>query len=94
MQETMLFHAVTRLHPKSSAHEGAGDDTLFNQVHYTVTGALDVERLQNSWQYVLQLNASLRTGFVFEGLKQPQQIVRQHLTFPFVFNDLSNFSAE
>ncbi|MDC0601770.1 condensation domain-containing protein [Aliiglaciecola sp.] len=94
MQETMLFHAVTRLHPKSSAHEGAGDDTLFNQVHYSVTGALDVERLQNSWQYVLQLNASLRTGFVFEGLKQPQQIVRQHLTFPFVFNDLSNFSAE
>lgn len=92
MQETMLFHAVTRLHGTPLLNVKNSDDTLFNQVHFTVNGPLDVQRLQNSWQQVLQLNASLRTGFVYEGLKQPQQIVRQNLTSPFNYHDLSDLS--
>lgn len=81
MQETMLFHASMQANRK--------DDVLFNQVHFKIIGAVCVDKFELCWQAILSRHQSLRSAFVFSGLKQPQQIVRKELVLPFQFVDLS-----
>lgn len=90
MQETMLFHASMQANRKEIESESiSNSDVLFNQVHFKIVGDLCVEKFEACWQELLDRHQSLRTGFAFSGLKQPQQIVRKKIALPFQFVDLS-----
>ena len=65
MQEGMLFHTLS----------DNGSSLYVNQVSLPVQG-LDVERLRESWTFMIQRQAILRTSFHWQdGLTQPLQIV-------------------
>lgn len=68
VQKGMLFHSV--LHPEST--------TYFGQVHGTVTGTIDVEKLEEAWNIVVERHPILSTIYMWEGLEEPIQIVINH----------------
>jgi len=73
MQEVMLVHALSH----------TGNDTLFNQFCYRIDEDIDVAAFRAAWEATVQRHAALRTAFVWEGVKQPQQVVRQTVKLPF-----------
>lgn len=69
MQQGMLFHAVLALQP------GA----YFQQLSYTLKGNPDLEAFSRAWDRVSERHAVLRTAFMWEGLKEPVQVVHKHV---------------
>ncbi|MBX9258018.1 non-ribosomal peptide synthetase, partial [Desmonostoc muscorum CCALA 125] len=65
MQEGMLFESLYA--PDSGVY--------FEQVICTFKGKLDVEAFSKAWQQVVEKHSIFRTGFVWESLNQPIQIV-------------------
>ncbi|TDF82583.1 non-ribosomal peptide synthetase [Pseudomonas sp. H9] len=64
MQQGMLFHSLQD-----------GDDGLYvNQIEVGVVGA-DPQRMQAAWEAVARQHAILRTAFLWEGEKEPLQVV-------------------
>ncbi|MEG1039167.1 MAG: amino acid adenylation domain-containing protein [Pseudomonas sp.] len=64
MQQGMLFHSLQD-----------DDDGLYvNQIEVGVVGA-DPQRMQAAWQAVAAQHAILRTAFLWEGEKEPLQVV-------------------
>ncbi|WP_170608630.1 non-ribosomal peptide synthetase [Ruegeria arenilitoris] len=72
-QKGMLFHVVD---PDSVP--GA----YVAVVSCTLEGPLNAERLRSAMQKVLDARDALRTGFVWEGIKQPVQIVKENSALP------------
>ena len=77
MQEMMLLHSMS----------AGKDDVLFNQVCYEVRGELDVPALRRAWQDIVDRHPILRTAFLWDGLKQPLQVVRRRAALPFQYLD-------
>src|SRR5436309_3786026 len=77
-QEGMLFHSLYDS-PEAGVYVG--------QMSYEVAGDLDVEAFERAWQRVVDRHPALRTAFVWEGLDQPMQIVRQRVRIPFEQQD-------
>ncbi|MCB0090805.1 MAG: AMP-binding protein, partial [Caldilineaceae bacterium] len=77
MQGGMLFHTLYT----------PNDGAYFEQLSFHLFGLLDVARFQQAWQKVLDRHAALRTGFVWQKVDAPLQIVYQHLTFPWDIQD-------
>ncbi|AIL61090.1 non-ribosomal peptide synthase/polyketide synthase [Pseudomonas alkylphenolica] len=71
MQQGMLFHSL---------YDQAGGDYI-NQVRLDIHG-LDPQRFEQAWQAALDRHDILRTGFVWEGLEQPLQVVRKQVKVP------------
>ena len=67
MQQLMLLHALA--HSKS--------DVLFNQSCYTLHGRLDAPAFDLAWRQLVDRHDVLRTGFAWQQVKQPLQIVRR-----------------
>ena len=67
LQELMLAHALAD--EKSRL--------LVEQFQCTLCGSFDVPTFQQAWDAVVQRHALLRTGFAWEGLKKPVQVVRR-----------------
>ncbi|SFA72048.1 methyltransferase, FkbM family/amino acid adenylation domain-containing protein [Amycolatopsis marina] len=65
LQQGLLFHVSLR--PDSGAY--------LQQVTVSLSGPLSVSRLRRSWEHVVERHAALRTGFVWEGLEEPLQVV-------------------
>jgi surfactin family lipopeptide synthetase C len=70
MQELMLVHSLSR----------PGNDLLFNQIVYSLTGDLDSAIFENCWGDLVERHPMLRTLFLWEGLKSPMQVVREKAT--------------
>ncbi|MCB0142162.1 MAG: hypothetical protein KDE50_19830, partial [Caldilineaceae bacterium] len=83
MQGGMLFHTVYT----------PNDGTYFEQISFQMVGALDVARFQQAWQGVLNRHSILRTGFVWQEVDAPLQIVYRHLTFPWDIQDWRGLSS-
>jgi amino acid adenylation domain-containing protein/non-ribosomal peptide synthase protein (TIGR01720 family) len=66
MQQGMLFHSV----------ETPGAGLYVSQMSVSVEG-LDVARFERAWASALERHAILRTGFAWQGLPAPVQIVRR-----------------
>ncbi len=66
MQEGMLFHSLDEADP------GA----YLGQFRFTLVGPLEVEAFRRAWQGVVDRHPVLRTGFAWEGLERPLQMVR------------------
>ncbi|HEX5748907.1 MAG TPA: non-ribosomal peptide synthase/polyketide synthase [Archangium sp.] len=72
LQKGLLFHV---LHASSA-------DMYLNQLSWELEGPLDVKAVARAWQETVDRHASLRTGFLWEGLEEPLQVVMRHAQLP------------
>ncbi|WP_109514477.1 non-ribosomal peptide synthase/polyketide synthase, partial [Pseudomonas ovata] len=79
MQQGMLFHSLYE--------QEAGD--YINQMRVDVQG-LDAEIFRQVWQDALDAHDILRTGFVWQGLEQPVQVVYRQVELSFTEFDWRN----
>jgi amino acid adenylation domain-containing protein/non-ribosomal peptide synthase protein (TIGR01720 family) len=77
MQEGMLFD--TLLAPRSGIY--------LMQDRFEIEGPVDPEVFRRAWQAIVDRHPALRTGFVFEGLSRPHQIVHRRVALPFEYLD-------
>ncbi|MGH7998760.1 MAG: condensation domain-containing protein, partial [Brasilonema sp.] len=70
MQQGILFHALYA--PKSGVY--------CEQFSCSIHGDLNVLVFQRAWQQVVERYQILRTAFVWEGLKEPVQLVHKQVT--------------
>ncbi|MEM9809221.1 MAG: condensation domain-containing protein, partial [Cyanobacteria bacterium P01_D01_bin.56] len=69
VQQGMLFHALNA--PKSGVY--------IEQYACKLQGELQVAEFQQAWQQVIDRQPVLRTAFLWEGLDEPLQVVRQQV---------------
>ena len=84
MQRLMLTHTMT----------ATGSRALTNQFRYEISGALDEVRFRNAWQRLLERHDALRTAFLWEGLREPVQVVRTRVDLTYQSSDLSELDEE
>jgi hypothetical protein len=84
MQRGMLFHSL--LAPSSG--------TYFNQTVLDLEGPFDVAQFQRSWRYVIGRHALLRTGFRWEDLTEPVQIVYRDVDLPLFCHDWTGLAPD
>ncbi|APR75501.1 Malonyl CoA-acyl carrier protein transacylase [Minicystis rosea] len=79
----MLFDALAASEP----------GVYFVQIAWTLRGALDAPAFLRAWQEVTDRHGILRTGFAWERLERPVQIVRRRATLPVHEEDLRGMPA-
>ncbi|HYX15543.1 MAG TPA: amino acid adenylation domain-containing protein [Nostoc sp.] len=84
MQQGILFHSLAA--PKSGIY--------FEQFSLTLQGKLNISEFHRAWEYVVERHSILRTCFVWEGLKEPVQIVHREVTLPWQEYDWQHLSSE
>ncbi len=77
LQEGLLFHSV--------AEPGTG--LYIDQVSAELTGTFDPARFQAAWDQAVQRHAALRTAFLWDGLDEPVQVVRETVELPWTIED-------
>lgn len=77
LQRGLLFHSL--YNPDRNAY--------FTQEVWTLRGELHVTHLEDAWRRVIQRHSVLRTGFVWEGVDEPLQLVYKRVNLPFVRHD-------
>ncbi|MEO0537093.1 MAG: amino acid adenylation domain-containing protein [Cyanobacteria bacterium P01_A01_bin.123] len=77
MQQGMLFHAL------SAPHSGV----YVEQYSCKLQGNLKIPEFQQAWQQVIDRQPVLRTAFLWEGLDDPLQVVRQQVEVPWEIED-------
>ncbi|MFL5540679.1 MAG: condensation domain-containing protein, partial [Longimicrobiaceae bacterium] len=82
LQQGMLFHA---LHSPEA-------DAYAEQMTLTLEGDVRPEAFAAAWQAVVDRHPALRTGFVWEGVKQPMQVVYRQVELPVRVDDWSALS--
>jgi amino acid adenylation domain-containing protein len=76
-QAGILFHTLQA--PDSGVY--------FEQYVCTLSGRLDIDAFHQAWHTVVHRHAVLRTEFIWEGIDEPLQVVRQTVEIPFVHQD-------
>lgn len=84
MQQGILFHCL--YDPQSVLY--------FGQLSYTFSGDFDKSAFIQAWQKVVERHSILRTFFVWEKLKEPVQVVQQHVDLPTALLDWRDFSHD
>ncbi len=84
LQQGMLFHAL---------YAPAGGVYLEQKI-CTLEGELKVTAFEQAWQRVLERHPALRTAFVWQGLEEPMQVVRQKVKLPLKQEDWRGLPAE
>ena len=82
MQHGLLFH--TLFAPDA--------DTYFEQIACRIEGELDVAAFGRAWQEIVDRHAVLRSSFVWDGLKEPVQVVRRGVRFEIETRDMRGLS--
>ncbi|MCG8927146.1 non-ribosomal peptide synthetase [Lentzea sp. CC55] len=77
LQQGMLFHAV----------ESPDSGVYWTQDVRELSGALDADALRAAWQLVLDRHPALRTAFVWQGVREPLQVVVGDVQVPFEVHD-------
>ncbi|HXR66935.1 MAG TPA: amino acid adenylation domain-containing protein, partial [Ktedonobacteraceae bacterium] len=77
MQEGLLFHVLYM--PEA--------DFYHEQYAWTIQGAVQSEAWRRAWQYVVDRHPILRTGFLWQGVERPLQVVSRHVAVPWEFHD-------
>ncbi len=77
MQEGMLFHVLYA--PEAGQYMG--------QFGFDLLGELDVEAFRRAWQAVVDRHDALRTGFAWEELDRPLQVVHRRAELEFRLED-------
>jgi amino acid adenylation domain-containing protein/non-ribosomal peptide synthase protein (TIGR01720 family) len=77
MQQGILFHSLY-----------APDSGVYCELlSCNIQGQLNVSVFQQAWQQLLKRHPVLRTSFVWEGLKEPAQVVHKQVTLPWEQQD-------
>ncbi|RKG75337.1 non-ribosomal peptide synthetase, partial [Corallococcus terminator] len=84
LQQGMLFHVLAT--PESAFY--------FEQRTWSIHSAVDIALFQKTWQAAVDRNPILRTGFVWQDLEAPLQVVHSHAALPFDVHDLRHLSPE
>ncbi|HYP25624.1 MAG TPA: amino acid adenylation domain-containing protein [Blastocatellia bacterium] len=84
MQEGMLFHTLY----------APGSDVYIEQSHWTIHADLDVNAFERAWQRVIDRHAILRSGFIWEGVNEPIQVVHRQVSFSPSAEDWRGLSPE
>ncbi|ONI84921.1 hypothetical protein ALI22I_31135 [Saccharothrix sp. ALI-22-I] len=78
MQAGMVFH-------------GLGDQGVyFQQTTFVVDGVTDPAEFARAWQRVVDRTPVLRSSVLWEGVREPLQVVHEHARVPFTFLDWSD----
>ncbi|MBW4537639.1 MAG: amino acid adenylation domain-containing protein [Myxacorys chilensis ATA2-1-KO14] len=81
-QQGILFHTLCA--PRSGMY--------YEQLSCTLNGNLNIELFQQAWQALCDRHSILRTAFVWEGIKEPVQVVHRQVTLPWQELDWQAFS--
>ncbi|PMB52380.1 non-ribosomal peptide synthetase [Fischerella thermalis CCMEE 5201] len=84
MQQGILFHSLAA--PKSGVY--------FEQFSWTLRGKLNVTAFRRAWQHVVERHSILRTSFVWEGLKEPAQVVHRQVNLPWQEYNWQHLSSD
>ncbi|MGJ5676043.1 MAG: amino acid adenylation domain-containing protein [Nostochopsis sp.] len=84
MQQGILFHSLAD--PKSNVY--------FEQLSWTLQAKLNITAFHRAWEYVVERHAILRTCFIWEGLKEPVQIVHRQVSLPWQEYNWQHLSPE
>jgi amino acid adenylation domain-containing protein/non-ribosomal peptide synthase protein (TIGR01720 family) len=79
LQQGLLFHTLYA--PQAAAY--------FEQISCRMEGPLDVGRFRAAWDRVIERHPVLRTGFEWEGLSHPVQVVRRRAAWDWKEEDWS-----
>ena len=98
----MTMRNVQELYPLSPLQEGMllrrllqpEDDVYLRQTHGRLDGALDVAAFVAAWRHVVERHDVLRTGFLWEGLERPLQVVRRLCEVDFEQADWRHLDAD
>jgi amino acid adenylation domain-containing protein/non-ribosomal peptide synthase protein (TIGR01720 family) len=77
-QQGMLFHSL---------YDSDDSGAYLGQMTHELHGKLAVEAFERAWQRVVDRHPVMRTAFLWEGLDQPLQVVRQRAKIPFEQQD-------
>ncbi len=83
MQKGMIFHSIYA--PTSSVY--------IEQFVCTVAGDLNRQTFQQAWQRVVERQPVLRTLFLWEGLAEPLQVVKEQVVLPWQNADWRDLNA-
>src|SRR5262249_13082760 len=72
MQQGMLFHSLLE----------TGTGMYFVELSCRIESPLDVSAFHRAWEQIIQRYAVLRTGFLWENLDEPMQVVRERVELP------------
>ncbi len=83
-QEGMLFHYL----------QDPSNPSYLVQLNFELRGTFDESAFRESWKQVMERHPILRTLFLWEGTKQPLQVVREQVSLPIEVTDLTLKSPE
>ena len=84
VQEGMLFHALYE----------PGSWVYFDQIIVPIQGDVNEEAMFDAWRSVVSRHQILRTGFVWEGLSKPLQVVLDHVEIEIQRYDWTGFDID
>jgi amino acid adenylation domain-containing protein len=84
MQQGMLFHTLYA--PESGVY--------MDQTRCLLQGDLNVAALEGAWQQAMDRHPSLRTAFLWDGLKEPVQVVHAQVRLPIEQHDWRGLSTD
>jgi amino acid adenylation domain-containing protein/non-ribosomal peptide synthase protein (TIGR01720 family) len=84
LQQGLLFHSLSA--PEAGLY--------CNQALFTLSGKLNVPAFKRAWQRVVDHHPVLRTSFVWEGVKEPVQVVNRKAEFSLAHHDWREESPE
>jgi amino acid adenylation domain-containing protein len=70
------------------------DEVYYQQIRCMVSGVLDVDKFRQAWDEVVSCHPALRTIFLWEGIDEPLQVVRQTVTVPWDIIDWRGMNPE
>ncbi|BAZ54103.1 amino acid adenylation domain-containing protein [Nostoc sp. NIES-4103] len=79
MQQGILFHTIYA--PESGVY--------VEQLNCDIQGNLDIDLFQQAWQQLVVRHPILRTSFIWEGIKEPVQVVHRQVQLPWQQQNLS-----
>ncbi|MGP1384063.1 MAG: non-ribosomal peptide synthetase [Thainema sp.] len=77
IQQGILVHALDKPHA----------DAYCGQLLCQLSGSLDTIAFEKAWLYAIERHPILRTRFVWEGLKEPVQVVQRQISLPLKVQD-------
>jgi hypothetical protein len=84
LQKGILFHSLYA--PEFGLY--------FIQIRYSLHGKLNFEAFKNAWQQVVERHTALRTGFFWEDIDRPLQVVYKQVKVPFEYYDWRSIEPE
>ena len=88
------IYLLTPIQKGFSYHHFHDSESYITQVYFDIIGEFSKEKFNQSWEYLIQKHATLRTAFFMDALEQPVQCVYSKTSLPIEELDFSKISNE